>query len=125
MSSLDSFTAIASQVSGLAVVSTMRADATIQSSLVNAGVVPNPIGGEPVLAFVTYGKVKLGNLRARPQTTVTAYANWRWSTVEGRAMIVGPDDPHPEIGAERLRLCCARCSPLPAAATTTGRRTTG
>lgn len=104
MSSLDSFTAIASQVSGLAVVSTMRADATIQSSLVNAGVVPNPIGGEPVLAFVTYGKVKLGNLRARPQTTVTAYANWRWSTVEGRAVIVGPDDPHPEIGAERLRL---------------------
>ncbi len=104
MSSLDSFTAIASQVSGLAAVSTMRADATIQSSLVNAGVAPNPIGGEPVLAFVTYGKVKLGNLRARPQTTVTAYANWRWSTVEGRAMIVGPDDPHPEIGAERLRL---------------------
>ena len=28
---------------------------------------PHPATGEPVLAFVTYGRVKLANLRARPQ----------------------------------------------------------
>jgi PPOX class probable F420-dependent enzyme len=104
MSSLDSFAALSRQVDGLAVVSTLRADATIQSSLVNAGVLPSPISDELALAFVTYGKIKLGNLRARPQITVTTYANWRWSAVEGRALIIGPDDPHPDVDAERLRL---------------------
>jgi PPOX class probable F420-dependent enzyme len=104
MGSLDSFTAIARQVDYLAVVSTLREDLTIQSTLVNAGVLPSPFTGEPVLAFVTYGKVKLGNLRARSQVTVTSVSGWRWSTVEGRASIVGPDDPHETVDAERLRM---------------------
>jgi PPOX class probable F420-dependent enzyme len=105
MAALDSFVAVARQVNYLAVVATLRADQTIQSTLVNAGVLPNPFGdGEPVLAFVTYGKVKLGNLRDRPQVSVTSVAGWRWSTVEGRAAIVGPDDPHDDVDAERLRL---------------------
>lgn len=104
MTSLDSFVAIARQVNFLAVVSTVRADHTVQSSLVNAGVLPDPLSGEPVLAFVTYGKVKLANMRARPQLSVTSVAGWRWSTVEGRAEIIGPDDPHESVDAERLRL---------------------
>jgi PPOX class probable F420-dependent enzyme len=103
MSSLDSFVAVARQVNYLAVVSTLRADQTIQSTLVNAGVLPSPLDGEPVLAFVTYGKVKLANLRERPQVTMTSVSGWRWSTVEGRAEIVGPDDLHDEVDAERLR----------------------
>jgi PPOX class probable F420-dependent enzyme len=89
---------------GLAVVSTLRADGTIQSTLVNAGVLAHPVTGDPVLAFVTYGKVKLTNLRSRPQVTTTFRAGWRWATVEGVAELVGPDDPRAEIGAERLRL---------------------
>jgi PPOX class probable F420-dependent enzyme len=97
MSSLDSFLAVARQVNHLAVVSTLRADRTIQSTLVNAGVLPSPLDGEPVLAFVTYGKVKLANLRARPQLTLTAVSGWRWSSVEGRAVIIGPDDPHDAV----------------------------
>ena len=88
----------------LAVVSTVRADATIQSSLVNAGMLDHPITGEPVLAFVTYGATKLRNLRARPQTALTYRSGWRWATVEGRAELIGPDDPHPDVDAERLRL---------------------
>jgi PPOX class probable F420-dependent enzyme len=104
MTSLDSFVAIARQVNFLAVVSTVRADNTIQSSLVNAGVLASPVSGVPVLAFVTYGRVKLANMRARPQITVTSVAGWRWSTVEGRAEIVGPDDPHEDVDAERLRM---------------------
>ena len=104
MGSLDSFVAIARQVDYLAVVSTLRADQTIQSTLVNAGVLPSPFGGEPVVGFVTYGKVKLANLRARPQVSVASVAGWRWSTVEGRAEIVGPDDERAGVDAERLRL---------------------
>lgn len=104
MSSLEPFVAVARQVNYLAVVSTLRADRTIQSTLVNVGVLRSPIDGEPVLGFVTYGKVKLANLRARPQVTVTTVSGWHWATVEGRAVIVGPDDPRPDIDAERLRI---------------------
>lgn len=54
---------------------------------------------------MTYGKVKLANLRARPQLAVTFRSRWRWATVEGRAELVGPDDPQPWLAdADRLRL---------------------
>jgi PPOX class probable F420-dependent enzyme len=89
---------------GLAVVSTVRADGTIQSSLVNTGVIAHPAGGGRVLAFVTYGKVKLANLRARPQVTTAFRAGWQWAAVEGRAELAGPDDPMPWLDPERLRL---------------------
>ncbi|MFF5288784.1 TIGR03618 family F420-dependent PPOX class oxidoreductase [Paractinoplanes globisporus] len=83
---------------GLAIVSTLRADQTIQTSLVNTGVVGDQ------LAFVTYGPVKLANLRARPQIAVAFRDGWRWAAVEGRAELAGPDDPRPGLDAEGLRL---------------------
>jgi PPOX class probable F420-dependent enzyme len=92
----------------LAVVSTLRTDGTIQSSVVNAGVLPHPINGSEVVAFVTYGKAKLANLRARPQVSVTFRSGWEWATVEGRADLIGPDDPHPNVDAEALRLLLRR-----------------
>jgi PPOX class probable F420-dependent enzyme len=104
MGDLDRFTELGMQVSGLTVVSTSRADGTIQSSLVNAGVLQYPVTDEPAVAFVTYGKVKLANLRARPQVAATVVAGWQWATVEGRARVVGPDDPHPDVDADRLRV---------------------
>jgi PPOX class probable F420-dependent enzyme len=88
----------------LAVVSTLRADGTIQSSVVNAGVLAHPVGGAGVVAFVTYGKTKLANLRARPQVSLTFRSRWQWVTVEGRAELIGPDDPYANIDAEALRL---------------------
>jgi PPOX class probable F420-dependent enzyme len=88
----------------LAVVSTVRADGTIQSSLVNAGVLADPETGGDVLAVVTYGKAKLANLRARPQVTVTFRAGWQWAAIEGRARVIGPDDPAPGVDHERLRM---------------------
>jgi len=88
--------------SGLAVVSTLRADNTIQSSLVNTGIIERD--GEAVLAFVTYGRVKLANLRRRPQVTVAFRAGWQWAAAEGTAVLAGPDDPQPGVDAEALRL---------------------
>lgn len=55
----------------LAVISTIRADGTVQASLVSAGVSTHPKTGRKVLALVAGGRVKLANLRARPTTTVT------------------------------------------------------
>jgi PPOX class probable F420-dependent enzyme len=95
--------ALAAADNGLAVVATLRADLTIQSSLINAGVVTHPVTGESALAFVTYGRVKLGNLRSRPQTAVTFRDGWRWATVEGRAELAGPDDPQPWLTDDGLR----------------------
>ena len=65
--------------SGLAIVSTLRADQSIQASLVNTGIVDGK------LAFVTYGKVKLANLRQRPQVTVAFRNGWQWAAAEGTA----------------------------------------
>jgi PPOX class probable F420-dependent enzyme len=104
MTSLDDVAALARPEHGLAVISTLRADGSIQASLVNAAVTTHPLDGRPALGFVTYGKVKLANLRARPQVTTTFRSGWQWATVEGQAELIGPDDPNPAIDAERLRL---------------------
>src|ERR1700744_1567091 len=108
MTTLSDAVALAAPDNGLAVVSTVRADATLQASLVNVGLLPHPETGEPVLGFTTYGRVKLANLRARPQLAVTFRSGWQWATVEGRAELVGPEDSQPWLNpssqADRLRL---------------------
>ena len=104
MTTIDDLAALARAEQGLAVVSTLRADQTIQSSLVNVAIMRHPIDESPILAFVTYGKVKLANLRERPRITATVRSGWKWATLEGSAQIIGPDDPHPQVDPERLRL---------------------
>jgi PPOX class probable F420-dependent enzyme len=105
MTTLRDAVALAAADNGLAVVSTVRADATVQASLVNVGLLPHPATGGPALAFTTYGKVKLANLRARPQLAVTFRNGWQWATVEGSAELAGPDDAQPWLkDADRLRL---------------------
>jgi PPOX class probable F420-dependent enzyme len=105
MTTLHEAVALAKAENGLAVISTVRADGTVQASLVNVGLLAHPSNGEQVLGFTTYGKVKLANLRARPQLAVTFRNGWQWATVEGRAELVGPDDEQPWLtDADRLRL---------------------
>ena len=88
---------------GLCVVSTTRANGTVQSSLVNAAVLTHPETKVEVLAFVVAGRArKLDNLRARPRLSAVAHAGWEWAAVEGPATLFGPDDPG--IDAEALRL---------------------
>jgi PPOX class probable F420-dependent enzyme len=104
MATLQDVIDIAGREQFLAVVSTVRADGTVQSSVVNAGVLPHPVEGSEVVGFVTYGRAKLANLRARPQLSVTFRSGWEWAAVEGRAELIGPDDPHPDIDADGIRL---------------------
>ena len=90
---------------GLSVVVTRRADHSPHTSVVNAGVISHPSSGEPVVAFVAAGEArKLVNVRRDPVIAVVIRAGWQWATVEGRAELIGPDDPHPHFDAERIRL---------------------
>ncbi len=105
MTTLRDAVGLAAAENGLAVVSTVRSDGTVQASLVNVGLLPHPASGQPVLGFTTYGKVKLANLRARPQLAVTFRNGWQWATVEGRAELAGPDDAQPWLtDGDQLRL---------------------
>ena len=90
---------------GLVVVSATRGDGTIASSVVNAGVLAHPAGGETVVGMVIRGGTKkLDYWRERPYANVVLRAGWQWVAVEGRVDLIGPDDPEPSIDAERLRL---------------------
>jgi PPOX class probable F420-dependent enzyme len=105
MTTLNEAVALAAADSGLAVISTVRTDGTVQASLVNVGLLPHPAGGQPSLGFTTYGKVKLANLRARPPLAITFRNGWQWATVEGRAELAGPDDTQPWLADDdQLRL---------------------
>ena len=105
MTDLGTFADLVPLDHGLVVVSTTRADGTIQSSVVNAGVIDHPRTGEPVVAFVAAGSSRrLANLRARPQISVVLRAGWRWAGVEGRTELVGPDDPFDGVDAEQRRV---------------------
>lgn len=86
----------------LAVVSTLRRDGTTHASLVNAGLLPHPVTGETVAAFVTYGPVKLAHLRARPVTTLTWRAGWSWVGLDGTTELAGPEDGLPGFDPARL-----------------------
>jgi Pyridoxamine 5'-phosphate oxidase len=109
----------------LVVVSTLRANGTIQSSLVNAGVLAHPATGETILAFVAVGPVKLANLRARPQVTATFRNGWHWRRSKGAPSSPDPTTPNPGWTPKGCGFCSKRFSPQPAVNTTTGTTTTG
>ena len=103
MTNVDDFAALVPGDHGLCVVSTLRAAGTIQSSVVNAGVLAHPVTGASVVAFTTPGgTAKLANLRARPRSTVVIRVGWQWAAAEGPVEIVGPDDPLPGFPLEAL-----------------------
>ena len=105
MADIEDFRRLITGDHGLVVVSTLRDDGTIASSVVNAGVLAHPLTGETVVGMVLRGGVrKLAHLRKRPYANVVVRAGWQWAAAEGRTDIAGPDDPVDGIDAERLRL---------------------
>ena len=78
---------------GLAVVATTRADGSVHTSLVNAGVLEHPLTGEPVVGLVARGSaLKVRLVRAAGRANVTFRAGWEWVAVEGPVTLIGPDD---------------------------------
>jgi PPOX class probable F420-dependent enzyme len=104
MLDLSSFVELIPLDHGLCVISTARADGSIHSTLVNAGVMRHPLTGDQCVALVAAGGArKLAHLRADRRCTIVARAGWQWATVEGIAEIIGPDDPHSDVDVNMLR----------------------
>ena len=79
---------------GLAVVCATRADGTIQTSLVNAGITADPRDGSDVIGFVARGDaVKLRHFRRRPYANIVWRSGWEWVSLEGAVTLIGRDDP--------------------------------
>jgi PPOX class probable F420-dependent enzyme len=105
MTDLSEFGRLVARDHGLCVVSTLRADGTIASSVANAGVLDHPVTGDPVVAMVSRGDARrLANLRARPRATLVVRSGWEWVAAEGPVDLAGPDDPLGGLEAERIRL---------------------
>jgi PPOX class probable F420-dependent enzyme len=78
---------------GLAVVATTRPDGTVHASVVNAGVLDDPVTGRPCVGLVAQGRArKLSYLRRAGRAAVVFRAGWEWVTVEGPVRLAGPDD---------------------------------
>src|ERR1700722_1717857 len=79
---------------GLAVVATTRRDGSVQASVVNAGLLDDPVEHRPVGGLVVRGHaLKLRLLRRTGRATVVWRAGWEWVAVEGPVRLAGPDDP--------------------------------
>ncbi|HEY6479744.1 MAG TPA: pyridoxamine 5'-phosphate oxidase [Streptosporangiaceae bacterium] len=105
MTDLADLTGLVRREHGLTVVSTLRADGTILSSVVNAGVLDHPVTGVPVVGFTTRrGAAKLAHLRARPRASLVIRVGWEWAAAEGPTELAGPDDAMAGLDAEGVRV---------------------
>jgi PPOX class probable F420-dependent enzyme len=86
MADLELVRRLGAESQGLVVVSTVRPDGTVQTSVVNAGLVDGEV------AFVARSDTrKLDNVRRTGRAAVTFRAGWEWAAVEGPARIGGAD----------------------------------
>jgi len=90
---------------GLATVSTTQADGRVLSSVVNCGVIAHPDSGEDSIALVSRGDAaRVGHIRRGSEVTVAIRRGWRWRSITGPAVVIGPDDPAAEVDDDALRL---------------------
>ena len=88
---------------GLAVIASTRRDGSIQASVVNAGVLDDPITDRPTVGLVAGGStVKLRLLRRTGRATIVFRAGWEWAAVEGPVRLIGPDDVPDGFAIERV-----------------------
>lgn len=103
MSDLSVIRSLVAGDSGLAMVSVARADGSVHTSLVNAGLSSHPVDGTEVASFVVRGSAhKLRLVLADGRCTVAWRNGWRWGSVDGPVDVCGPD--HPLDGVDRSAL---------------------
>jgi hypothetical protein len=101
---LDHVRSLASKDS-LAVAATTRPDATVHASLVSAGVLEDPVTGQPCIGFVAHGSSrKLAHMRKNGRATVVFRNGADWVAVEGRVRLLGYDDPVEGVGSGQLAM---------------------
>ncbi len=104
MIALADFMRVATGSNTFCVLATTRESGTVQASVVNAGLLRHPTEDvDTVVCVARSHSRKLANLRVRPAATIVAHDCGAWVTVEGRAELIGPDDPHPAFDADALR----------------------
>jgi PPOX class probable F420-dependent enzyme len=100
---LDLVRRLAAAEHGLVVVATARTDGSVHASVVNAGVLDDPMTNGAVVGLVVAGStVKLRLLRAAGRATVIFRAGWEWASVEGPVRCFGPDDVPDGFAAGQL-----------------------
>jgi len=105
MTDISDIESLLASETGLATITTLRADGRPLSSVVNVGTVDHPVSGDRMVAFVANGRsARLGHLRRNPAINVLVRRGWQWAAVEGDAELIGPDDPHADVDAEALRV---------------------
>jgi PPOX class probable F420-dependent enzyme len=88
---------------GLATITTTRPDGTVHASVVNAGVIDDPVTGKASVGFVAHGGTrKLDLFRRNGHATIVFRRGWNWVAVQGATHIVGPDDPDPDFDDANL-----------------------
>jgi hypothetical protein len=91
---IDLIRRLAAADNGLAVVATTRPDGSVHASLVNAGVLNDPVKASPCLGIVVRSSArKLAYLRRSRRATMVFHRGWEWVSAEGPVTITGPDDP--------------------------------
>jgi hypothetical protein len=87
----------------LAVLTTTRPDGTIHASVVNAGVLDDPVAGDPRVGIVVGGASrKLNYLRLSGRATVVFRHGPDWVGVEGPVRLIGPGDRIDGFGMAEL-----------------------
>ena len=105
MPDIDDVRTFLAEESGLAVVSTVQSDGQILSTVVNCGVLAQPLTGDVRVALVSMGTAaRVAHVRRGSPVTIAVRRGWRWVSVSGDAEILGPDDLSGEMDAEGLRL---------------------
>ena len=95
---------------GLAIITTTRADGSVHASLVNAGVLDDPIGGRPAVGAVVRADTrKLRLLRRTQRATIVFRSGWEWVAVDGPVTLIGPDDTTTSEEALRWKACVGPC----------------
>jgi PPOX class probable F420-dependent enzyme len=81
---------------GLATIATARPDGSVHASVVNAGVLDDPVTGRASVGFVARGGTrKLDLMRGNGNATIVFRRGWAWASVQGPIRLIGPDDPDP------------------------------
>jgi hypothetical protein len=88
---------------GLATIAVARPDGTVHASVVNAGVLDDPVSGRASVGFVARGGTrKLALFRRQGNATIVFRRGWEWGSVQGPTRLIGPDDPDPAFAAPGL-----------------------
>jgi PPOX class probable F420-dependent enzyme len=88
---------------GLATITTVRPDGTVHASVVNAGVIEDPVTGNVSVGFVARGGTrKLELFRRNGHATIVFRRGWDWVAVQGATHLVGPDDADPDFDDAKL-----------------------